>query len=139
MEEPKKDLTAVVRWPGALLVTAGVMNITSIVVSTLLVTFFKPRLVEWLKGVSPFFTEESIDPLSPMNLASSAFGLLVSLVAIAGGVQMMRLRSWILSLVASVIVMTPCFLCCGLFLPAGIWALVVLLRDDVKTAMRGAN
>jgi hypothetical protein len=55
-------------------------------------------------------------------------------VVIAGSIQMMRLQSHGMATAAAVVAMLPCNLCCLLGLPIGIWALVVLLREDVKRA-----
>jgi len=53
-------------------------------------------------------------------------------VTIYGALQMRQLRSWNLSLVGAISAMIPCSFCCLVSLPLGVWAIIVLMRDDVK-------
>jgi hypothetical protein len=64
--------------------------------------------------------------------------LLIQAFIIWGAMQMRQLRSYGAAMAASILGMVPCFFpcCCPLGLPFGIWALVVLLRPEVKTAFR---
>jgi hypothetical protein len=66
-------------------------------------------------------------------------GLVVSPLIILGGVQTRNLRSYGLAVTASVLSMIPCLTCtgcCGLGQGIGIWALVVLLKPEVKAMFR---
>ncbi len=60
-------------------------------------------------------------------------------VVIFGGLKMKNLQSWGLAVAAAVIALLPCTngWCCLIGLPVGIWALVVLMNNDVKAAFRG--
>jgi ABC-type proline/glycine betaine transport system permease subunit len=59
----------------------------------------------------------------------------VAAFIIFAALKMKELRQWELSLAASIVAMIPCISpCCILGLPIGIWALVVLLRPEVKEA-----
>lgn len=80
-----------------------------------------------------------------MDLLSGAMGTLVtivlvivSLVAAFGGLQMTRLKSYPMAVTGAVLIMLPCsgYCCCIIGLPVGIWALVVLMKPDVKAAFR---
>jgi len=62
-------------------------------------------------------------------------GALVNALAIFGGIQMKGLKSYALSMVASIVVMIPCF-CCIAGLPVGIWALMTMNKPEVKGAFR---
>lgn len=55
-------------------------------------------------------------------------------VTIYGGLQMRNLRSWNWSMASAVAACIPCTMCCIVTLPLGIWALVILLRDETKAA-----
>ncbi len=67
------------------------------------------------------------------GLVTLAIGALI----LVGAFRMMKLKSHGLAVAASVLAMIPCVSpCCCLGLPFGIWALVVLLRPDVKAAFR---
>jgi hypothetical protein len=63
------------------------------------------------------------------------FVLVLSGFVLWGGWQMKSMRQWTLAVAASVVTMLPCLgPCCGLGLPIGVWALVVLLKPEVKNA-----
>jgi hypothetical protein len=48
--------------------------------------------------------------------------------------KMKKLERYGLAMTASILAMLPCSLCCVLGLPIGIWALVVLMKPEVKSA-----
>jgi predicted branched-subunit amino acid permease len=69
-------------------------------------------------------------------VAFSVISLIASIVALYGGWKMKALESYSWALTAAIICLVPCTgPCCGL--PVGIWALVVLLKPEVKAAFRG--
>ncbi len=75
-------------------------------------------------------------------MMSGAVGIVISLLGLAigafiiyGAFQMKELRSYGMAMAAAVAAMVPCISpCCCLGLPVGIWALVVLLKPEVKQA-----
>jgi hypothetical protein len=73
---------------------------------------------------------------STIGLVLGLIGLVLYVVAIVGALKMKNLQSYGLSLASAVIVMLPCSCCCLAGLPVGIWALVVLMNDQVKAAFR---
>ena len=76
------------------------------------------------------------------NLLSGGVGIFVDILGIAlagflvyGALQMKALENYTMAVMASVIAMIPCLSpCCVIGLPAGIWALVILLKPEVKAA-----
>jgi hypothetical protein len=66
------------------------------------------------------------------------FFLILQVVTIIGGFKMKNLQSYGLSMAAAIIVALPCtnYWCCLIGLPIGIWALVVLMKPEVKAAFR---
>jgi len=59
----------------------------------------------------------------------------LNLVIIAGAIQMLRFKSWGLALTAAIVSMCNVGNCCCLLgIPVGIWALVILLQQDVQRA-----
>lgn len=69
------------------------------------------------------------------GIASSIIGLAVAGFIIWAALQMKALRQWMLAVVASILAMIPCISpCCIIGLPIGIWALVVLMKPEVKAA-----
>lgn len=69
------------------------------------------------------------------GLAIDVMMLGLSAVILAGGLKMLKLRNYGLCVAAAVIALVPCLSpCCCLGLPIGIWALVILLKPEVKAA-----
>jgi hypothetical protein len=66
------------------------------------------------------------------------WALLEGLV-VFGGVKMKSMQSWGLAVAAAVVALLPCtnWICCLLGMPIGIWALVVLMNDEVKRSFQG--
>ena len=61
--------------------------------------------------------------------------LITSGVVIFGALKMRNLQSHGLAMAASIIAIIPCFgPCCCIGIPAGIWALVVINKPEVKSA-----
>ena len=79
-----------------------------------------------------------------VNMMSGGLGVVGAVVAILvggfiifGAMKMMNLQAYGLALAAAIVVMLPCLSpCCCLGIPAGIWALVVLMNAEVKAAFR---
>lgn len=70
-----------------------------------------------------------------IGTALNLLGLIAVVLVFFGALRMRQLRSWGLALTASIVAMTPCIgLCCVAGLPIGIWALVILLKPEVKSA-----
>jgi hypothetical protein len=64
--------------------------------------------------------------------------LLLQVVTVVGGIKMKGLNSYGLAMAAAIIVALPCtnYACCLIGLPVGIWALIVLMKPEVKAAFR---
>lgn len=63
--------------------------------------------------------------------------ILLSGLTLFGGLKMKELRAYPLALTAAIITLIPCLgpnTCCCIAIPVGIWALVVLMRPEVKGA-----
>ena len=70
-----------------------------------------------------------------LGIASSIIGLAVAGFILWAALQMKALRQWTIAVVASILAMIPCISpCCIIGLPIGIWALVVLMKPEVKAA-----
>ena len=53
-----------------------------------------------------------------------------------GGLQMKKLESWTPSLIACIVALIPCFGCCLVGIPVGIWGLIILNKAEVKEAFK---
>jgi hypothetical protein len=63
--------------------------------------------------------------------------LLLSIVALIGAIRMISLRNYGLAMTSAVLTVIPCVTpCCLLGQGAGIWALIVLMNNDVRAAFR---
>lgn len=71
------------------------------------------------------------------SLAWDILGLAICAFVIWAGIQMKALKGWQLCLAGSIAVMIPCFGCYLTGIPLGIWALVVLMKPEVKAAFTG--
>jgi len=70
-----------------------------------------------------------------IGIVISIMGLLMAGLIVFAALQMMKLTNYGLSMAGAVIAMIPCLSpCCVLGLPIGIWALVVLMKPEVKAA-----
>jgi hypothetical protein len=68
-----------------------------------------------------------------------AISVLGAILPLLGGIGMLRLRWYALSVAGAVAAAIPCVSClgcCGVGEGIGIWSLVVLLTDEVKAAFR---
>jgi hypothetical protein len=61
-------------------------------------------------------------------------GLAIYTTVLIGALKMRKLESYSLAMTASILAMLPCSLCCVFGLPFGIWSLVVLSDQHVKSA-----
>jgi hypothetical protein len=64
----------------------------------------------------------------------------LSVVVLIGGLQMLRLQRHTFCLCTAVLALLPCISpCCCIGLPAGIWALVILLKPEVRGVFNGGS
>jgi hypothetical protein len=83
-----------------------------------------PELEEWMEYLT-----------GPAGMALNLIGILVNALIIWAGVRMMSLRNYGVCMAAAILAVVPCTApCCCLGIAAGIWALVVLSRSEVKQA-----
>lgn len=84
-------------------------------------------------NLPPAFKKAMTMTTGPMSKVSNLIGMLLDVLMIFGAVQMRNLKMYPLAIAATVISMLPCGGCCCLIgLPVGIWALVTLMKPEVK-------
>jgi hypothetical protein len=70
-----------------------------------------------------------------VSIISSIVAILFGVVILIGALKMKKLESHGFAMAASILAMIPCISpCCLIGLPIGIWAIVVLLKPEVKNA-----
>jgi len=71
------------------------------------------------------------------GLPTNAAGLVIALVCLFGSLRMLKLKSYGLALTSALLMLLPCgACCCCVNVGAGIWALVVLSKPEVKAAFQ---
>jgi predicted Zn finger-like uncharacterized protein len=120
--------------------------ISLMVVSGLVLTFYAVALVLNLVGVAllPALAGQPGAPGRPnqgqaaAQLVGNVAGLIIGVcwwsIVFLGALKMNKLQGYGYAMTATIMSIFPCIPCCVLSLPFGIWALVVLLRPDVKEA-----
>jgi len=69
------------------------------------------------------------------GVASAMLGGVMSVLVLYGASRMKKLRSYGWAMTATILALVPCTSpCCLVGLPIGIWALVVLMKPEVKAA-----
>lgn len=78
-----------------------------------------------------------------LGMLTGLAGLIIPIVEVAvqafifyAALQMRSMERYVICCVGAGLAVVPCLGCCFLNVPAGIWCLVVLLSQDVKTAFQ---
>jgi len=72
-----------------------------------------------------------------LGVVFNVIGLIMSVVIFMGAMKMKKLEGYNFALTATIIAMVPCISpCCLVGLPIGIWALVILMKPEVKSAFQ---
>ncbi len=142
-----------VQLPAIFLMTVGGLNLLVtlyfVVNGAYLATAPAERLYESQAAMARILgAKEELEKKTPAEIKSQ--GILVSavgagltfvtaLLSVLGGWRMYQLRSYGLSVVGAVAAAIPCLsgsACCGLGEGVGLWALIVLLKPEVRDAFR---
>jgi hypothetical protein len=87
------------------------------------------------QGIDPDFEQFIHWITGPIGIAGNLVSLVINALILVGALRMMSLRNYGLCMVAAVLAVIPCTApCCCLGIAAGIWALVILTRPEVKQA-----
>ena len=123
---------ALVNAPAICLIVVHAIGIIGELVS--MTTGFSPAALDGIQGMDPQVRKFLIQ-LSTMNVPLNILGVVISSFCLFGAISMMNLRNHTVCIVAAVVTILPCSgCCCGLGLAAGIWALIVLLKPEVREA-----
>jgi len=128
-----------VQGPGIVLVIVGALGF-ALHISSLLA-----HVIGWTLARQPSTGNPELDRV--MTFLSGGAGVAIDVLWLGlsaligfGGLRMIKLKNYGLCIAASVIALVPClFPCCCLGLPAGIWALIVLSRPEVKAAFESRS
>ena len=142
-----------VRVPAIALIVSGILNlmfalymmVNSVVTTVMPADKLKEQQTAIFDALPPAFRENADQKTAAdmktqamlINWPLTVMALLASVLPIAGGIRMLSLKSYALSMCGAICAAVPCMsivACCGLGEIAGIWAIIVLLNPDVKSA-----
>lgn len=85
--------------------------------------------MEWVQNMQRFSA-------GPLSMFIGIVALAAVFLIFFGGLKMMNLQNYGLAMTGAILALIPCFTscCCIVSIPIGIWALIVLLNQDVKQA-----
>lgn len=133
----RADMLSKVKGPAmALMIIAGItfgLEILSTLAGILGISFMGAGDLSQFEGM------EGMEWLAPLmsgtfTLVMGVFTLIGAAAIFFGAMKMKDLQSYGLAMTAAILSLIPCFSICCIGIPFGIWALVVLLNQDVKAA-----
>jgi predicted Zn finger-like uncharacterized protein len=140
-ERPRKRLRRSRRGDGsAAQAPAGTLLFVA-VLSLLLALFMDaknflvgPQQMPAPQGADPAFKNALDEVDTKIGYAALVVATIWPVIVLAGAIQMLRLQTYWLAMTGSIVALLPCNLGCCLGLPFGIWAIVALLKPEVKDA-----
>lgn len=140
---PPVDRAAVaakVKPPAIALIVLGALTIVSAGINLAMgPEGMRPMLEQVLKMQG----EELDRALQSARAGGIVMGILLlggAVLTLIAGIKMAKLQSWGLAVAGASVALVNCpNFCCCLGLPIGIWALLVLMKPDVKAAMGAAS
>lgn len=133
----RADMLSKVKGPAlAMMIIAGitfVLEILSTLAGLLGISFMGAGDMSQLEGM------EGMEWLAPLmsgtfTVVMGVFTLVGAALIFYGAMKMKDLQGYGLAMTAAILSLIPCFSICCIGIPFGIWALVVLLNQDVKNA-----
>jgi predicted Zn finger-like uncharacterized protein len=131
--DPRNRAASLLLPPGICLLITGILAVFGSVFS-MAVTYLDPKNLE--RTLAQFNFKGEAPPLGLM-LGMQAVFVVISFVTFLAGIQMLRKRTYGLVMVGAILAMINISnFCCCLGLPFGIWALIVLVRPEVREAFQ---
>jgi hypothetical protein len=119
-----------------------VQGIALACISGLLILVFLLDLVLFASGM-PIGTTTGVPPemagwVQPFTIAVCIFAALANVFNVVAAIQMIRVRSWGLALAGCIVAAIPITssACCLLTLPFSIWAIVQLVKPEIRAAFK---
>lgn len=137
MGPDRNEMLSKVKGPAlALMIVAGitfVLEILSIFANLLGISFMSAGDMSQFEGM------EGMEWMAPLmsgtfTVVLGVFTLVGAALIFFGAMKMKELQGYGLAMMAAILALIPCFSICCVGIPFGIWALVVLLNQDVKNA-----
>lgn len=117
--------------PAIFLILVGILDIlvAFLMIGYTFTDFYAEAMAPLTSMPNSPYTPES---MKIIQVVQSLLGVAIGGFVIFGGLQMKGLKSHGLAMAGAIAAMLPCAGCCWLGIPAGIWALVVLSKPEVK-------
>jgi hypothetical protein len=135
-DEPQATGGAKLTIPAVLLmILAGVAMLDSL--ARIVIGLFLPKVIQQLEASQAQMFGQPPPNLNmrAMQVVAGVIFALLSTVTFLGGIAMLRRQLYGLAIAGSIAAMLNLIDCCCVFgLPVGIWALIVLLRPEVKAS-----
>ncbi|HEY7329172.1 MAG TPA: hypothetical protein VH592_16130 [Gemmataceae bacterium] len=137
-----------VQAPAICLIVVGILNLfwaLYMLVNGIAWTVAPDWIIESEKKLSPAFQnpnatrEEQQMQGIIISYPTAVLAFVASVLPIVGGARMLSLKSYTLSVSGAISAMIPCLscmACCGVGEGIGIWALIVLMNPDIKSAFQ---
>lgn len=122
--------------PGIGLIVTGALNILFGLGRAALSLFFSAAMtgVASPSGPDAEFQKLIMMASGTMGIVLGALGAICGAVTLFGGIKMRNLESYGLCMTGAILALLPCTSpCCLVGLPIGIWAIVILARNEVKS------
>ncbi|HUJ44150.1 MAG TPA: GYF domain-containing protein [Opitutaceae bacterium] len=119
--------------PAIGLIVTGILGISAGVLGILWLAFMMGSAPA-LRGMTPEAARMFQLLMGPVGIAARVVGIIASIFILIGALRMQKLANYGLAMTAAIVAMVPCLSpCCVIGLPIGIWALVVLVKPEVKS------
>jgi hypothetical protein len=131
----QNDATSKVRIPASLMIAFGSIAGLWTLISTVLGDPEGERRLSQIDRRSPELAEFLREHYDLIYVGSGVLGIAVAALIVAGGIAMLRGRSYGLALAGAIAATIPCCnACCCILPPFGIWAIVMLRKAEVRAA-----
>ena len=138
--EARRAVAARLKAPAILLIIVAVLSIGSLIVSSIMTLQGKDPGRAMFEAIGIKLPTPPPEQLAmqekitkPLTIGQLVVGIPWNIVIVLGALRMMKVRSHGLALTAAILGVIPCCSFCCLSLPFGIWALVLLLKPEVKS------
>jgi predicted Zn finger-like uncharacterized protein len=133
----RRAAEAAVAGPATALIILGILDLVLLTVGVLLrllgVGLFAAGALAGQKG-APEVASGGAYLIG--NIVGTLIGYSFAVAILMGGLKMKKLENYSSVMTASILALLPCGNFCCVGLPLGIWAIVVLMRPEVKDAFR---
>ena len=154
-EELRKKAAAKTATPGLILMlTAIVLMILSLVGIAVVASGFdaEVEMLEYFESIQPpgqakeNFKKQIEEAKKKdktfgliVNVISTVLGLIFEFLMLLGAMKMRQVKGYGLAMTGAICALIPLNSCCCLAMPVGLWALVVLLNEDVKAGFNASK